>query len=203
MLPPGLRDDRRSFPPVIGRRRLDEFPISRVDCRHWCRSVLSQGERTLVKSATELGAVANQYEKWVYPFPIPDLDAPDVRTRRDGGDFERNWHTFWPDRPYREDLDVLVAGCGSNAAARYAFNHRKARVTGIDLSSASLAHEAYLKEKHRLDNLALHRVSRTYQASPKTLTSSTCPGCCITFRILSVVSRRSPASCAPKGPLRS
>jgi SAM-dependent methyltransferase len=157
MLPPGLRDDRRSFPPVIGRRRLDEFPISRVDCRHRCRSALSQGERTLVKSATELGAVAGQYEKWVYPFPIPDLDAPDVRTRRDGGDFERNWYTFWPDRPYREDLDVLVAGCGSNAAARYAFNHRKARVTGIDLSSASLAHEAYLKDKHRLDNLALHQ----------------------------------------------
>jgi SAM-dependent methyltransferase len=136
---------------------LDEFPISRVDCRHRCRSALSQGERTLVKSATELGAVAGQYEKWVYPFPIPDLDAPDVRTRRDGGDFERNWYTFWPDRPYREDLDVLVAGCGSNAAARYAFNHRKARVTGIDLSSASLAHEAYLKDKHRLDNLALHQ----------------------------------------------
>lgn len=94
MLPPGLRDDRRSFPPVIGRRRLDEFPISRVDCRHRCRSALSQGERTLVKSATELGAVAGQYEKWVYPFPIADLDAPDMRTRRDGGDFERNWHTF-------------------------------------------------------------------------------------------------------------
>ena len=93
----------------------------------------------------------------MYPFPIPDLDAPDVRTRRDGGDFERNWYTFWPDRPYREDLDVLVAGCGSNAAARYAFNHRKACVTGIDLSSASLAHEAYLKDKHRLDNLALHQ----------------------------------------------
>ena len=63
---------------------------------------LSQGRTPLVKSATELGAVASQYEKWVYPFPIADLDAPDVRTLRDGGDFERNWHTYWPDRPYRE-----------------------------------------------------------------------------------------------------
>lgn len=159
---------------------------------------------TLVKSATELGAVASQYEKWVYPFPIADLDAPDVRTRRDGGDFERNWYTFWPDRPYREDLDVLVAGCGSNAAARYAFNHRKARVTGIDLSSASLAHEAYLKDKHRLDNLALHQARiEDVSSLAQDLTSSTCPGCCIIFRILSAVSGRSPASCAPKGPLRS
>ena len=111
----------------------------------------------LAKSATESGAVASQYEKWVYPFPIADLDAPDVRTRRDGGDFERNWYTFWPDRTPHEDLDVLVAGCGSNAAARYAFNHPKARVTGIDLSSASLAHEAYLMDKHRLDNLTLRQ----------------------------------------------
>ncbi len=111
----------------------------------------------MAESATESGAVASQYEKWVYPFPIADLDAPDVRARRDGGDFERNWYTFWPDRAPREDLDVLVAGCGSNAAARYAFNHPKARVTGIDLSSASLAHEAYLKDKHRLDNLTLRQ----------------------------------------------
>ena len=111
----------------------------------------------MAESATESGAVASQYEKWVYPFPIADLDAPDVRARRDGDDFERNWYTFWPDRAPREDLDVLVAGCGSNAAARYAFNHPKARVTGIDLSSASLAHEAYLKDKHRLDNLTLRQ----------------------------------------------
>ena len=108
----------------------------------------------MAESATESGAVASQYEKWVYPFPIADLDAPDVRAR---SDFERNWYTFWPDRAPREDLDVLVAGCGSNAAARYAFNHPKARVTGIDLSSASLAHEAYLKDKHRLDNLTLRQ----------------------------------------------
>jgi SAM-dependent methyltransferase len=114
-------------------------------------------ETPLEKSATENSPVARQYEKWVYPFPIADLDAPDARSKRDGGDFARNWHTFWPDRPPREDLDVLVAGCGSNAAARYAFNHPQARVTGVDLSSSSLAHEAYLKDKHHLRNLTLHQ----------------------------------------------
>jgi SAM-dependent methyltransferase len=108
-------------------------------------------------SAAENSAVAKQYEKWVYPFPIADLSAPEVRSKRDGGDFGRNWYTFWPDRTPHEDLDVLVAGCGSNAAARYAFNHPKARVTGIDLSSSSLAHEAYLKDKHGLSNLTLHQ----------------------------------------------
>ncbi|MDE1151026.1 MAG: class I SAM-dependent methyltransferase [Micavibrio sp.] len=101
--------------------------------------------------------VARQYEAWVYPAPIMDLAAPEHKNRRDGGDFERNFYTYWPDREKREDLDVLVAGCGSNAAARYAYNHPQARVTGLDLSAASLAHEAYLKDKHNLANLTLQQ----------------------------------------------
>jgi SAM-dependent methyltransferase len=83
------------------------------------------------------------------------------RPRRPGRPQQTGWRRFraqfWPDRPPREDLDVLVAGCGSNAAARYAFNHPQARVTGVDLSSSSLAHEAYLKDKHHLRNLTLHQ----------------------------------------------
>ena len=103
-------------------------------------------------------AVAEQYEKWIYPFPIADLSAPEVRAMRDGGDPEINWHTYWPNRPLRRDLDILIAGCGSNSAARYAFNHPKARIVGIDLSSASLKHEAFLKDKHKLTNLTLRQM---------------------------------------------
>lgn len=111
----------------------------------------------MAKSATDNSAVAKQYERWVYPFPIMDLNAPEVRGRRDGGDPERNFYTYWPDQTKRDDLDILVAGCGSNAAARYAFNHPKARVMGLDLSSSSLAHETYLKNRHKLDNLTLQQ----------------------------------------------
>src|SRR5215813_14575078 len=100
--------------------------------------------------------VAQQYTKWVYPKPIMDLSAPELQGIRDGGDPENNFYTYWPNQDYRDDLDILIAGCGSNAAARYALNHPKARVVGIDLSFSSLAHEAYLKDKHRLDNLTLH-----------------------------------------------
>jgi SAM-dependent methyltransferase len=108
------------------------------------------------KSPTDNSVVAQQYEKWVYPFPIIDLSVPEVRRMRDGSDPESNFYTYWPNEPYRDDLDILIAGCGSNAAARYAFNHPNASVVGIDFSSSSLAHEAYLKNKHRLDNLTLH-----------------------------------------------
>lgn len=101
--------------------------------------------------------VAKQYEKWVYPPPIMDLNTPEARSYKDGGDPDLLFYTYWPDQDYRNNLDILVAGCGSNAAARYAFNHPQARVTGLDLSSASLAHEAYLKEKHQLRNLSLYQ----------------------------------------------
>jgi len=112
--------------------------------------------QSMAKFPTDNSVVAQQYEKWVYPSPIMDLGVPEVRSMKDSGDPKSNFCTFWPSHPTRDDLDILIAGCGSNAAARYAFNHPNARVVGIDLSFSSLAHEAYLKDKHRLDNLTLH-----------------------------------------------
>src|SRR5215831_16741964 len=112
---------------------------------------------SMTKSPTDNNIVAQQYEKWVYPLPIMDLSVPEVRRMQDSGNPKSNFYTFWPSQPYRDDLNILIAGCGSNAAARYAFNHPNARVVGIDLSFSSLAHETYLKDKHGLDNLTLHR----------------------------------------------
>lgn len=103
-------------------------------------------------------AVAKQYEKWVYPQPIMDLAAPEQQGRWDGGDPTKRYFTYWPHREFRDDLNILVAGCGSNAAARYAFHHPNATITGIDLSTSSLAHETYLKDKHQLQNLTLHHL---------------------------------------------
>ena len=60
----------------------------------------------MVKSITDNSHVAAQYEKWVYPAPIMDLSTPEVRnTKRDGGDPDILFHTYWPNRP------CLLAGC--------------------------------------------------------------------------------------------
>ena len=103
-------------------------------------------------------AVGAQYEKWVYPLPVPDLNAPEQRSVRDRADPERNQLLYWPDGSYRDDFDILVAGCGSNAAARYAFHYPNANVVGVDLSRASLDHERYLQNEHGLGNLTLHQL---------------------------------------------
>jgi SAM-dependent methyltransferase len=100
-------------------------------------------------------AVRAQYERWVYPPPIDDLSRSPGRDFSDPAFLGR---AYWPHRRPREDLRILVAGCGPNAAARLAYHHRGATVVGVDLSEASLAHARRLKEKHALDNLALHRM---------------------------------------------
>lgn len=101
--------------------------------------------------------VAQQYERWVYPAPIEDL--PIWVTRHWQWFDPSHAHTLmWPDREYPEGLDILVAGCGSNQAAVIAFTNPTAHVVGIDVSASSLAHHAYLADRHALTNLDLHRL---------------------------------------------
>ena len=56
-------------------------------------------------------------------------------------------------KPYRADLDILVAGCGTWQAAKYAVCRPDARVVGIDVSTTSLEHTGQLKRKYNLTNL--------------------------------------------------
>jgi SAM-dependent methyltransferase len=100
-------------------------------------------------------AVTRQYERWRYPHPIHDLE----------GWIDGNWEWFdpvhahrilWPDKEYKPDLDILIAGCGTNQAAIFAFTNPAARVVAIDISQPSLDHQQYLKDKHGLWNLELN-----------------------------------------------
>ena len=99
--------------------------------------------------------VARQYEKWQYPEPIQNLESW----------LSNNWQWFdpshahrilWPDRPYRPDIDILIAGCGTNQAAVFAYTNPAARVVAIDVSQPSLDHSRLLKDKYSLKNLELH-----------------------------------------------
>ena len=56
-------------------------------------------------------------------------------------------------QPYRDDRTILVAGCGTSQAAKYALRWPRAKVTGIDVSATSIEQTELLKRKHRLDNL--------------------------------------------------
>ncbi|HET9874451.1 MAG TPA: class I SAM-dependent methyltransferase [Mycobacterium sp.] len=99
--------------------------------------------------------VSRHYERYRYPEPIADI----------GVWLEHNWQWFdpshahrmlWPDREYKPDLDILIAGCGTNQAAVFAYTNPDARVVAVDISQPSLDHQQYLKDRHGLWNLELH-----------------------------------------------
>ena len=94
------------------------------------------------------------YERHPYPPPVNDLHQ--YKELWESGDRLRvDYHLMWPGASYREDLDVLVAGCGTSQAAKHAIRQPSARVIGIDISSTSLSHTQTLKRKYNLHNLQI------------------------------------------------
>jgi SAM-dependent methyltransferase len=99
--------------------------------------------------------VSRQYERYRYPQPIQDLERWLVGNWQ-WPDPSHAHRILWPDREYKPDLDILIAGCGTNQAAVFAFTNPAAKVVAIDVSQPSLNHHQYLKDKHGLWNLDLH-----------------------------------------------
>jgi SAM-dependent methyltransferase len=97
------------------------------------------------------------YEHHPYPPPIDSLE----RYRQQWNDDRRraDAHLFWPTEPYRDDRAILVAGCGTSQAAKYALRWPRAKVTGIDVSATSIEQTELLKRKHCLDNLEVVQLS--------------------------------------------
>jgi len=112
------------------------------------------------KSAAKTNAdpIRDFYTSHPFPPPIENLD----RARemwRDENIHRAEHHLLWPEQEYRADLDVLVAGCGTWQAAKYAIGHPKARVVGIDVSSTSLEHTLRLKQNYDLTNLEARQLA--------------------------------------------
>ncbi len=97
------------------------------------------------------------YERLPYPAPITDLD----RYRDTWMNPERRralFHLLFPSERYSGEQEILVAGCGTSQAAKYALRESPSRVTGIDVSETSLRYTKDLKNKYGLKNLELHKL---------------------------------------------
>jgi len=104
--------------------------------------------------AASADEVRNFYDQHPYPPPVVDLDHyrelwADVDRRR------ADFHLLLPTTPYREDQQVLVAGCGTSQGAKHALRQPKARVVAVDISVTSLDHTRELKRKYDLGNLEI------------------------------------------------
>jgi SAM-dependent methyltransferase len=105
-----------------------------------------------------LDPICEFYTNHPFPPPLDNLDRA-LELYQDENVRRSEFHMLWPNREYREDLDVLIAGCGTWQAAKYALCHRAARVVAIDVSKTSLDHTNYLKDKYDLNNLDVRQLA--------------------------------------------
>jgi 2-polyprenyl-3-methyl-5-hydroxy-6-metoxy-1,4-benzoquinol methylase len=98
------------------------------------------------------------YDQHPYPPPVRDLESYRQKWDSDAR-LRYEFHLLWPNADYREDIDILVAGCGTSQAAKHAIRQPAARVTGIDISTTSLANTRELKRKYQLENLDIQELS--------------------------------------------
>src|SRR5574338_180203 len=105
-----------------------------------------------MKPKTAADPIGEFYTTHPYPPPLENLDR--VRDMwRDENIHRAEYHLLWPHKQYRADFDVLVAGCGTWQAAKFALCHPAARVVAIDISPTSLQHTDALKQKYNLTNI--------------------------------------------------
>jgi len=108
-------------------------------------------------SGADPDPVSDFYTQHPYPPPVANLD----RARdewRDANRARAEYHLLWPNKPYRAALDILVAGCGTWQAAKYALCRPEARVVGIDVSLTSIEHTEKLRQQYNLTNLELYQL---------------------------------------------
>src|SRR5262245_18685201 len=113
---------------------------------------MNQQEEQHSRSSGVTAEVQDFYERYPYPRPIDSLE----KYRQLGQDRQgrrADYHLFWPVRPYREDLSILIAGCGTSQAAKHALRWPVAQITGIDFSATSVRCTEELKRKYNLNNL--------------------------------------------------
>jgi SAM-dependent methyltransferase len=102
-------------------------------------------------------AIARFYNDHPYPPPISDLEAQQ-RVWADGTRRRIEHFRLWPTLRFRDDHSILVAGCGTSQAAKYAARYPHAQVIGIDVSAASISATRELAAQHRLANLEVHQL---------------------------------------------
>jgi SAM-dependent methyltransferase len=110
-----------------------------------------------VDSPSTAEAVRDFYSRHPYPPPVKSLD----RYREKWNDPQRrkaDFHLFEPAKPFHGHRKILVAGCGTSQAAKYALRWPSAQIVGIDVSVASIEQTKILRQTYKLENLALHEM---------------------------------------------
>ena len=102
--------------------------------------------------------VSKMYERHPYPPVDEDIAAYVIGQAWLLESPNPSFHLYWPSRVYTEDLDILIAGCGTQQAAQVAAGLPGARIVGTDISDHSLEETRRLAEKADIKNLRLEKL---------------------------------------------
>jgi SAM-dependent methyltransferase len=102
--------------------------------------------------------VRSFYDHYPYPPPIDNLEEYQ-RKWQERQRHRADYHLFWPGRRYKEDQSILIAGCGTSQAAKYAMRAPATQVTAIDSSATSVGCTEDLMRKYNLTNLKVHQLA--------------------------------------------
>ena len=98
-----------------------------------------------------------QYTQHPYPAPISNMRERIRLGYRQGSSPDFIWSKLFPEKPYKDDLNVLIAGCGTNQAIYHALMFPNSQHYAIDVSEKSLRHVADMIKAYDLKNLEIDK----------------------------------------------
>lgn len=98
-------------------------------------------------------ALHRLYETFPYPREVSGLEDFKAGTRQPIWNPKTSFSVFFPQGKPREDLDILIAGCGTNLVPVFGAFMPKARIVGVDISEASLKISAKQSAANGIDNI--------------------------------------------------
>ena len=99
--------------------------------------------------------IKEQYNQYTYPEPIEDMKKAIDNGYIDLSDANLFWDIFFPDKAYTDNLNVLIAGCGTNQPIYLALANPNWKIYGIDLSENSIKFVEKQIKKYDLKNLTI------------------------------------------------
>ena len=101
--------------------------------------------------------IEQQYTEHPYPAPISNMRKRIEQNYRQGSSPDDRWFQLFPEKAYRDDLNILIAGCGTNQAVYHAMRFPNSHHYAIDVSDASLNHVRDMIKKYDIKNLEIEK----------------------------------------------
>ena len=105
----------------------------------------------------DMDGIEVQYTKHPYPAPISDMRERIQLGYRQGSSPDRIWNKLFPEKAYKDDLNILIAGCGTNQAIYHALMFPNSHHYAIDISRESLRHVADMIKAYDIKNLEIEK----------------------------------------------